>query len=444
MQRFAARYRSHFLSRTRSSEETARAYFAGLLQARKRNMERMAEVVPDTDDQVLQHFVSYSPWDYREVIDHVARDANQHFGGSPNTCLIVDESGFPKKGTRSAGVARQWCGRLGKVENCQVGVFAALACEGEVTLTDARLYLPKAWAEDPQRCQRAKIPEEERQYRSKPQLALEMVRHARRIGVEFAWVGADSFYGADPKFLRGLDADGEVFVVDVKASQQIYLEDPRPQVPQRRSPRGRAPRRLRAQGPAPVRVDTWVRSQPKEGWKRLSYRDSTKGPLWVEVLHRRVWLWDGREPQAHCWHLIVRRSVRDPGEIKYTLSNAPAETSVRRLAYMQGQRYWVERSLQEAKSEVGMAQYQVRLWQGWHHHMAMVLMALLFLLETRRKHREEFPLLSGRDVRKVLAFLLPRADATLEDVLRQMARRHRRRAAAMASALRKANQYSEV
>nr|WP_281173726.1 IS701 family transposase [Deferrisoma camini] len=420
--------------------KAAEAYFAGLAQARKRNMERIAEVVPDADDQRLQHFVSYSPWDHREVIDHVARDADRLLGGSPNTCLIVDESGFPKKGDRSVGVARQWCGRLGKVENCQVGVFAALARDGEVTLTDARLYLPKAWAEDSARCKRAKVPEAERGYRTKPELALEMVRHARRLGVEFAWVGADSFYGADPKFLRGLDADGEVFVVDVKASQRIYLEDPRPQVPPRRSARGRAPQRPRAQGPEPIRVDAWVRNQPGEAWRRLSYRDSTKGPLWVEVLHRRVWVWDGRESKAHCWHLIVRRSVRNPGEIKYTLSNAPEQTSVRRLAYMQGQRYWVERSLQEAKSEVGMAEYQVRLWQGWHHHMAMVLMALLFLLEARRKHRGAFPLLSARDVREVLSVLLPRANATLEDALAQMARRHRRRASAMASHTRKANQ----
>ncbi|RMH32657.1 MAG: hypothetical protein D6694_15890 [Gammaproteobacteria bacterium] len=164
----------------------------------------------------------------------------------------------------------------------------------------------------------------------------------------------------------------------------------------------------------------------------------------MEVLHRRVWVWDGREPEAHCWHLIVRRSVRNPGEIKYSLSNAPEQTSVRRLAYMQGQRYWVERSLQEAKSEVGMGEYQVRLWQGWHHHMAMVLMALLFLLEVRRKHRGALPLLSARDVREVLSILLPRANVTLEDALAQMARRHRRRASAMASHVRKAKQSNEL
>ncbi len=422
----------------------SQAYLAGLFQAEKRNMERIAEVVPDTDDQALQHFLSYSPWSHREVMDHVAIDVNKRLGGSPNTCLILDESAFPKKGRASAGVARQWCGRLGKVENCQVGVFAALASEGEVALTDARLYLPEAWVNDPKRCKRAKIPEEERRYRSKPQLALEMVRHARRIGVSFAWVGVDSFYGADGAFLRALDADGEVFVADVKASQRIYLEDPRPRVPPRKSRRGKAPKWPKAQGPDSVRVDAWVREQPEDSWTRLTYRDSTKGPLTVEVLHRRVWLWDKREPRAHCWHLVVRRLVRAPKEIKYTLTNAPAETPLERLVYMQGERYWVERTLQDAKSEVGMGQYQVRLWQGWHHHMAMVMMALLFMLEVRQAHRSELPLLSANDVRQVLAALLPRANVTFDDIYAQLVKRHQKRAAAIAWFHRKSNQYSEL
>jgi len=166
-------------------------------------------------------------------------------------------------------------------------------------------------------------------------------------------------------------------------------------------------------------------------------REGTKGPLQVDILHRRVWLWDGQEAQAHRWPLIVRRDVATPTELKYSLSNAPAETSVSRLAFMQGQRYWVERALQTGKQDVGLGDYQVRSWRGWHHHMALVMMAMLFQLEERLRHRPTHPLLSGRDIRALLNQCLPRRDTTLEEVLRQMEVRHRKRQAAIDSAYRK-------
>jgi len=150
-----------------------------------------------------------------------------------------------------------------------------------------------------------------------------------------------------------------------------------------------------------------------------------------------VWLWDGQEAQAHRWPLIVRRDVATPTELKYSLSNAPAETSVSRLAFMQGQRYWVERALQTGKQDVGLGDYQVRSWRGWHHHMALVMMAMLFQLEERLRHRPTHPLLSGRDIRALLNQCLPRRDTTLEEVLRQMEVRHRKRQAAIDSAYRK-------
>jgi len=150
----------------------AQQYLCGLIQAKDKNMERMAEVVPDSDEQVLQHFLTNSPWSYRSVMEQVASDTDSMFGDNRDTCLIVDESGIPKKGNKSVGVDRQWCGQLGKVENCQVGVFTALACGDAVTLTDARLYLPESWTNDPQRCKSAGIPEEHIVQKSKCELAL--------------------------------------------------------------------------------------------------------------------------------------------------------------------------------------------------------------------------------------------------------------------------------
>ena len=186
-----------------------------------------------------------------------------------------------------------------------------------------------------------------------------------------------------------------------------------------------------------MRVDQWAAAQPETEWKEAMLRQSTKGTLTVEVLHRRVWLWDGEEPKAHCWHLIVRREIGSPQEIKYNLSNAPEATTTERLAFQQGQRYWVEQALRNGKSEVGMGDYQLRLWQGWHHHMAMVMPAMLFMLEVRREHKQDLSLLSCHDVVEVLRVVLPRANVTYDDILRQLKERHKRRQASIDSACRK-------
>ena len=176
--------------------------------------------------------------------------------------------------------------------------------------------------------------------------------------------------------------------------------------------------------------------QPQQFWQRLSLRDTTKGKLIVDILHKRVWLWDGKEPKAHKWHLIVRREVGSPKKVKYSLSNAPADTETERLAYMQGQRYWIERSFQDAKNQCGMTDYQVRGWRGWHHHMTMVMLAMLFILEERLLHEETDPLLSCADVANLLECFLPRRDITEEEVFRQMEVRHRKRQASIESAYR--------
>lgn len=433
---FCGRFGGHFRQRTRTVETAAQQYVQGLIQTETKNMERMEEVVPEADHQVLQHMLSESAWSERAVLDQVAQEASQRLGNDEDTSLTIDESGFPKKGRHSVGVARQWCGQLGKVDHCQVGVFAALSRSLDVTLIDARLFLPKTWTDDDRRCQAAGIPKAQRRFQRKADLALAMIRHARQQRIGFAWVGFDGFYGSDPGLPRALDADGERFVGDVHKDQHIYLADPEPVVPPPTTSRGRPPSGLQSQTPA-LRVDHWAQQQPASAWQRVTLRDGTKGPLRVDILHRRVWLWDGQEAQAHLWHLIVRRDVATPTEIQYSLSNAPAETPVSRLAFMQGQRYWVERALQMGKQDVGLGDYQVRGWRGWHHHMALVMMAMLFQIEERLLHRPTHPLLSGRDIRALLNQFLPRRDTTLEAVLRQMEVRHRKRQAAIDSAYRK-------
>lgn len=412
--------------------EPSQQYLSGLLQANRKNMERMAEVVPDSDEQSMQHFITNSPWDHRAVIDQVTRDCDRLLGGHPDSALLIDESAIPKKGKKSVGVARQWCGRLGKTDNCQVGVYASLSCGKRVSLIDGRLYLPREWTDDETRCRKAGVPEDVG-FQTKAELAIDMVLRARKNGVRFAWVGADAGYGKEPDFLCRLEDAREIFLADVHKDQIIYLEDPAPGIPEKRSTKGRAPTRPVAQTPS-MRVDAWAAQQSEASWQRISFRDSSKGTLEADFLVQRVWIWNKREAHGRQWTLLVRREIGSANTLKYSLTNAAAETSLERLAFMQGQRFFIEHSFQDAKSNAGLDHYQVRQWQGWHHHMALVMMAMLFMLETKLDHEESHPLLSCYDISELMAHFLPRRDVTEEEVLRQMEVRHRQRQASIDSA----------
>jgi SRSO17 transposase len=403
------------------------------MQADKRNMERMAEAVPDSDEQVLQNFLTHSSWDYRAVMDRVAQQADACIGAEVGAGLYIDETAFQKKGIKSVGVARQWNGRLGKQENSQVGVFGALGRGDRVSLIDARLYLPQEWIDDPARCAEADIPKVEQVHRTKLELALQIVCRARQNGLRFEWVGMDGAYGQSLVLLEALHAQGETFLAEIHSDRHIYLNDPAPYLP----PQGPGRRRSRYHSKKnAIEVRQWVKRQPASAWRTVVLRDSTKGELTVEVLHRRVWLWDKSSPSANCWHLIVRREVNSPGTIKYSLSNAPEQTSPTKLAQMQAQRFWIERAFQDAKSHIGMAQYQARKWPSWHRHMALVMMAMLFMLETRISHAECYPLLSCYDIQILLATTLPDRRDSREEVLRLMQERHRKRQALIDSAAR--------
>jgi len=206
------------------------------------------------------------------------RLANELLGGRKNSCLLLDESGLPKKGKKSVGVSRQWCGQLVKTENCQVGVFSTLCCGEHYAPIGFRLYLPQCWVDDENRCKEAGIPDESIEFFTKPELAIQLVIEARMLGVEFEWISVDSFYGKDTAFLRMLDLIDETFMADVAKGQTIYLEDPDPKVPEPRSKRGRKPSKLKTRC-EPIRVDKWVEQQSVTSWKRTQVRHTTKGKL---------------------------------------------------------------------------------------------------------------------------------------------------------------------
>lgn len=340
---------------------------------------------------------------------------------------ILDESAHIKKGNSSVGVARQYAGVIGKRENCQTGVYVSLVWQTHSTLINERLFLPESWTTDPKRCEKAGIPEENRQFKTKPQLALEMIQADLEAGVEFGWVGGDGLYGHGLEFANSLNAKGLTFLLDAHCNLNIYPCKPKIAVPERTSPRGRKPTQRQTDIP-PVQIQRYAkqRRDPQQ-WHTVTIRQGTKGPLRLSMHVARVWLWDGKSDDAIERTLVIGRSLADR-KIKYSLSNAdPTRTPIERFAYMQAQRYWVERAFQEAKSELGMSDYQVRKWTAWHHHMALVMLALAFLVKERILYQGEYPFLSSRDIRLMIIALLLDDPAAVDKRMEQLYIRHEQR-----------------
>lgn len=414
----------------------ARQYLAGLMQAGERkNMLHMAEVVPDTDARNLQQFLTHSKWSARAVMEEVAQAANAQLGHGREACLLLDESGFAKQGNKSVGVARQWLGRLGKVDNGQVGVFGVLCRGPRAALVDARLYLPKEWTEDPARCQEAGVPEPAGSFRTKDELAVEIIVQARKQGLKFGWVGADAGYGKSAAVFYRLASMGETFFIDVPSDFGVYLEEPQPgrrEAGRRGCPAEHGPTR-----PAKNQVRQLQGLAEAKRWKVVTVRQTSRGRLKLRAWQSEVYVWQPGEASALRLRLLVTENL-DGTERKYTLSNAATTAPLKRLVYQQRQRYWVERVFEDGKGQCGMADYQVQKWSGWHHHMALVMLAMLFMLTERIQQRENYPLLSCADIEGLLARFLPRRDLNEREVIEQIGRRHRLRQRAMRSHARRA------
>jgi SRSO17 transposase len=450
---FCDRFGRHFVIHGNDSSGHARHYLSGLLGcARRKHIGRIGEDVAQSNYQGMQQFVSDSPWDHEALMEEVGREAEALLGGHRDTALYLDETSFVKKGGASVGVQRQYWlarppapaspllllgGRLGKLENCQVGVFACLGRGERTALVDFRLFLPEAWTEDAARCAKVKVPEAQRVHRTKAELALELVGAARARGSSHQWIGADEVYGNNRELTDALDDLGETFLMDVAQNLQVWAADPAPQPPGP-NPQGRPATRARAgagSGSTPS-VAALAAAHFEEESRTLTVRETTKGPLRVRLWVRRVWLWDERRGGPPRPRLLIVRREAD-GSHQYSLSNAPADTSWKRLGFMQAQRFFIERAFQDAKSELGMAHYEVRGWRGWHHHIALCGLALLFTLKERIACAETVPLLSVRDIVELLDFYLPRQSRDPDQVLLKLRARHAARAAATASARKK-------
>lgn len=404
--------------------DRAQEYVSGLLGgARRKNMEGITEVLPEANYENLQNFISKSPWAVEPIWRWLGLEAAKTLGGGEDAMLLVDESGFSKKGNASVGVSRQYNGRLGKIDNCQVGVFASLSYNNRATLIGCRLYLPKDWIEKIPRCEKAGIPKAQRVHRTKLELAWDLIQGAEADGITFGCVGIDAGYGRDQNLLLKIAGLGKKFVADVDCNQQVWLEEPR----QEQRPKG-----LEASGAK--RVDA-IWTQSKDQSRAVELRSGENGPVVVQFWRRRVWIWPGQsEIPMEVWLLISERS---DGSVKYSLSNADRNIRFEALARLQGQRYFVERCFQDGKSYLGMAEYETRGWLAWHHHMALVGMALYFTLLEREALKQETPMLSVRDIVELMGGWFA-CRLSKEDLVARIAARHKRRTLQMRRKLQQA------
>ena len=432
LQRFHDGYTLHFLTKTRNMAKQSFQYIQGkLLGKGKGNMCSYAKDVPDCNNQSLQHFVSNSPWDHRPVLEHIQRDVTDAIGDKNNGSIHVDECCFPKQGKDSVGTAPQYCGRLGKIANCQVGVFLGYTNDSYRTLIDERLYLPKKWISDTKHRKKCGVPRPVR-FKKKTELAWEMIRHAQKKKIPFSWIGMDSLYGRDSWLRNKIDKHDMIYIADIPCNLRVWLQKPKTGVPERKKGRGRPPKREQVLDDDSVRVDELRKHAADGAWQRVFIRDTERRKLWANMICLRVYPQEEDDlPDKECW-LIIREDP-ESGEVKYQYSNAPADTSINRLAEMSGSRYWIERTFEDGKGIAGLADYQVRNWTGWHHHMTMTILAMLYLMVLSIDLGKKIEFLTVQDVKEIFEVIMPKRHVTSEELIQLILEKHKRRMSARRS-----------
>lgn len=395
----------------------------------------MVERIPGSDYEQLQHFISHSPWDSLGVMGSVAEKVYASLsvgstspGLSTGVGLLLDESGWEKSGKKSVGVAYQYIGQVGKVANGQVGVFASL-CNGEqVGLLQGRLYLPQEWVDDKERCRKAGIPEVEQIYRTKPELAVEIIKSLPAT-VMYDWVGGDSIYGNSPVLRQHLYAKKQEFVLDVGEELGVYLAPPQLYIPAKKPGRGRTPSAYVCDQ-KPLSLKQVLEQLPEERWQTLTHRQGTKGPLTRKAVILDVYLWKPEHQTViESVQLLISTEI-DGSEVKYSLCYMPeGKLSLNTALFRQMQRYWCERAFQNVKEQLGMHQYQVRSWRAWYHHIALTLMALHFILQIQKDNQDEMPLLSVPDIKLIFAKKLLNKLNSDDGLIQALRLRHQKRKA---------------
>jgi SRSO17 transposase len=399
--------------------EWSKVYLEGLLgDSPRKTIERIALSL-GVNVRSLQHFIGQSCWDKEPIVGIHQRLVGETLGEDDGVALI-DESGMVKQGDNSVGVARQYCGSVGKVANSQVGVYLGYVSSKGYSGIDACLFTPEKWfgvayADKRRACW---VPEE-LMFKTKPEIAVELLQEAiQRGGLPFKWVAADELYGDSHNFRDSVAEMGKWYFTEVRCSTLAWRRRPAVYLP-KWSGRGLRPTRLRLRTPnnRPSRVDELVKRIPKKAWTRAIVKEGSKGPIVCDFAFLRITEARGGLPGPDVW-LVIRRNVEDPSEVKFYLSNAPTGIPLSELVRLSGMRWPIETIFEEGKGEVGLDEYQTRSWLGWHHHMILSLLAHHFLVRLRVKFEECAPALTVCQVRQLLMSVLPRPDFDVAAALR--------------------------
>jgi SRSO17 transposase len=379
---FHARF-AHLFSRSETRQQAAK-YMRGLMaKIERKNGWQIAEEIGDNTPDRTQRLLYRSHWNWDGARDELQYFVIETFGDE-NGIGIVDETGFLKKGDCSVGVKRQYSGTAGKVENCQIGTFLCYATPSSHVFLDRRLYLPDTWCADEERRAKAKVPVVV-EFQTKPEQAIEMLKHAWEQGVPMRWITGDEVYGDSPALRDTVESHKKLYVLAVSCAAPVWVK--RPPVEEPVSGSGVRPRkrvRLAREAPPPTTVACVVSTWPAQQWERLTVAEGEKGPLVYDWGRMRVVESRHGLPGPDSW-LLARRSVSDPEEIAYYLSNAPMETTLMQLAQVASTRYTVEQCIEEAKGETGLDEYEVRHWHSWHRHITLSMMAHAWLASIRHK-----------------------------------------------------------
>jgi SRSO17 transposase len=394
----------------RECQEHALGYLRGLLLAEgRKSVEPMALVFGGSSDSEVevkrsnalawQRFLTVSPWEAQAVQREIQVVFNEEFVPTAGdwaigTVGVIDGSGFVKRGNQSVAVQRQWCGRLGKQENCQVGVFLLGATPAGNALLDHQLYLPETWVADAARRKKTRVPPEIT-FQTKPQIAAALVA---RSTVGFDWVTADEEFGRDGALLDALEQGKQRYLLEVPSDTTVWTNKPWRQTPDE----------------FVEQVRNLATTLPGRAWKLIKLREGAKGPLAFEFTRLRVWSVRHRRAGPRLW-LLVRRSLERVPEVKYYLSNAAPDTPLRTMAQVTGVRWRVEEFFEDAKGQLGMAQYEARSWTSWHHHMSLVALAHLYVTQTERDLKRKVPELTLDMAMRLLRAALPRPHLSLQD-----------------------------
>jgi len=386
----------------------SQVYVRGLLgNAARKNVEQMALGLGEKV-RSLQYFVGQSQWETEPAIVIHQGLIGESLGEADGVALI-DESSAVKQGCESVGVAAQYCGSVGKVANGQVGVYLGYASRKGYSLVDGQLFVPENWFDEghTQRREACGIPED-LLYKTKPEIGLELLKRAvKRDNLPFSWLAADALYGDSPAFRDGVAALDKCYFTAIKENTLIWPTTPEVHVPAWKG-HGRHPTRLRLSDPEkqPVSVKQLVKKIPGQDWIRAVIKEGSQGPIVCDFAFLRVTESRSNLPGPELW-LIIRRNLDDPTVIKYFYSNAPIEIPLNEFVRISGMRWPIETIFKEAKGEVGLDHYEMRSWQGWHHHMLLVSLAHHFLVRLRIHFQEQAPALTIYQVRMLLLSVLP-------------------------------------